>query len=291
MKYVYLDWNVIKYMIEHRGDQYQTIDSLFLSLVINLKKSGMYSFPYSEAHIRDRANKYKPEYYKKIKGDLSFISRLSNSMCLGTTDDCTIQTAKKSVFEFFAEIVCENQNFEESGLRTSFFDIFYNAKLYKNIRDQIPNLDNNKVISQVMMGNGDPKLVLHCSPFVNSLSYDLPTLRKKWKGICESWLSFHTNETPSLEQMIVQGYSLLDYHPLFNEKLKPNKNTLDNIIRDGRHAYYASCADFFVTEDDNTKKKTSFIYEAFDIKTRVVSEKEFLETFANKDNNTSPIYL
>lgn len=68
-------------------------------------------------------------------------------------------------------------------------------------------------------------------------------------------------------------------HPLFGEKLKKNKNTLDNIIRDGNHVYYASEADFFVSEDETTRKKTSFMYEAFDIRTKVVSEKEFLSCY------------
>lgn len=81
---------------------------------------------------------------------------------------------------------------------------------------------------------------------------------------------------------------MLDFHPLFSEKLKANKNTLDNIIRDSNHVYYASEAEYFISEDKNTRVKTKFIYEVFDIATKVVSEKEFLEII---DRNLDVIYL
>ena len=77
----------------------------------------------------------------------------------------------------------------------------------------------------------------------------------------------------------MQGYVLLDMHPLFKkEKLKKKKNTLDNIIRDGNHCYYASKAKYFVSEDEGVRKKVSFLYEVYGIKTNVKSEQEFMNT-------------
>ena len=119
------------------------------------------------------------------------------------------------------------------------------------------------------------ELYEHLNPFMESREYDIDKLRKQWKSICESWFSLNHTLPLKKSQLLIQGYTLLDMHPLFGEKLKKNKNTLDNIIRDGNHVYYASEADFFVSEDETTRKKTSFMYEAFDIRTKVVSEKEF----------------
>ena len=84
----------------------------------------------------------------------------------------------------------------------------------------------------------------------------------------------------SLELLLTNGYGLLELHPNFNDKLKKNKNTLDNIVRDSNHAYYASEAYYFVSEDENTRKKISFLYKVYGIKTKVVSEEEFIMHFS-----------
>ena len=68
-------------------------------------------------------------------------------------------------------------------------------------------------------------------------------------------------------------------HPLFKEKMKKGKNTLDNIIRDGNHCFYASNGQFFISEDEYTRRKTSFLYGTYNIKTKVVSESDFMNHF------------
>ena len=112
-------------------------------------------------------------------------------------------------------------------------------------------------------------------PFLDSFKDDESTLLKKWSTIANRWFSFN-NKEPRMDLLLTQGYSLLDMHPLFKEKLKKGKNTLDNIIRDGNHCFYASGAKYFISEDVNTRKKTAFLYQAYGIKTKVVSEQEFL---------------
>ncbi len=68
-------------------------------------------------------------------------------------------------------------------------------------------------------------------------------------------------------------------HPMFHDKLKKNKNTLSNIVRDSSHVDYASEANYFVSEDVQTRKKTKFLYDVYGIKTKIVSEEEFISNF------------
>lgn len=116
-------------------------------------------------------------------------------------------------------------------------------------------------------------------PFIDSFQYDEEQLKKNWPHIAERWFSLNPASSLAKDQLLIQGYTLLDMHPLFKEKMKKGKNTLDNIIRDGNHCFYASNGKFFVSEDDYTRRKTSFLYGAYNIKTKVVSENDFINHF------------
>ena len=52
-KYIYLDWNVYKYLSEPRQDKGNT-DIDMLSTIKSLKNK--FIFPYSEGHIKDKAS-------------------------------------------------------------------------------------------------------------------------------------------------------------------------------------------------------------------------------------------
>lgn len=323
MSYIYLDWNVVKYMKNPRKDIHQKEDEYFAAKIFDLSKKGKYLFPYSEAHIKDRANKYKPENYSDISKDLLFFEFLNHSQCLGTIDEMDkLAIAKRSILEFFKEYIQEYKRCpsDKELLENSFsidtdinkidasnplYDllkpkngycsqrdmmefllnmyqtIFNDTNQYKNLRDYVPNVDmeSNGLSQSRQERVYAEELYEHLNPFMKSREYDINTLKKQWKSICESWFSLNSTLPLKKSQLLIQGYTLLDLHPLFGEKLKRNKNTLDNIIRDGNHVYYASEADFFVSEDETTRRKTSFMYEAFGIKTKVVSEKEFLSCY------------
>lgn len=53
------------------------------------------------------------------------------------------------------------------------------------------------------------------------------------------------------------------------------------MVRDGNHAYYVSEACYFVSEDGHTREKTQFLYDVYGIKTKVVSEEEFINHFVD----------
>lgn len=325
MSYIYLDWNVVKYMKEHRSDNKSNTDEYFTALIFDLEKKGKYSFPYSVAHIKDRVNKYNPNYCNLVLSDLKFFSLLNKSMCLGTIDSLNkLVCVKKDMGIFFDEYItkpkrapnindslnesinvkvdlkqldkqCPLYNIAErnSGIITPhvmtkylielYQTIFVSSEPYKNFRDYIQRMNicnNNQQIKETKNGK---KLFEHLSPFFATKDYGEEQLKKCWKKVCKKWFSLNS-ELPTKEQLLIQGYVLLDFHPLFSEKLKANKNTLDNIIRDSSHVYYASEAEYFISEDKNTRKKTKFIYEVFDIATKVVSEQEFLESINCNSN-------
>jgi len=154
------------------------------------------------------------------------------------------------------------------------------------MRNYLPNINltsKNAYISY-MTNSYARELFMHLGPFINSVNYDENTLSSKWKKICESWFSLNHPLPISKAQLLIQGYTLLDMHPLFYDKLKKRKNTLNNIIHDGTHVYYASEAKCFVSEDAHTRKKAKFIYNALGIDTKVLSEKEFLDEISSANN-------
>ena len=102
-KYIYLDWNVFKYIKEPRTE-YEELDKSVKEIVIRTRNK--YVYPFSEAHLRDRVNKYKPAYREKVEEDLSFVENISEGYCLAyRPDNGWIQPIKQSITEVFEQII------------------------------------------------------------------------------------------------------------------------------------------------------------------------------------------
>lgn len=315
-KYVYLDWNVFKYMKEPREGN---LDNDFRNLVFKLKRK--YKFPFSYAHIKDRANRYSEEHYAKVKEDFEFVETVTDSICVGVHEnepvlckesmqkcfDDYIEEKKIDTIENLAsfpfsykidmekldkehpmyEFLKENNGKLSSEGMDEFLQkmyqcIFTDTNAYKKMRNFVEKLDLKKDLNQPYSWNEVQilnKLLFHMYPFINSFQYDEEELKKNWPHIAERWFSLNHTLPLAKDLLLIQGYTLLDMHPLFREKMKKGKNTLDNIIRDGNHCFYACKGQFFVSEDDYTRRKTSFLYGAYNIKTKVVSEIDFMNYF------------
>lgn len=89
----------------------------------------------------------------------------------------------------------------------------------------------------------------------------------------------HKGELPE-ELLVTSAYEMLDFHPLFKEKLKKSKNTLSNIVRDSKIVYYATGSKYFVTEDTNCAEKSDFVLKALGYKIDVISMEKFREIFS-----------
>ena len=317
-RYIYLDWNVFKYMKEPRIDKGE-LDEQFKSLVFKLKKK--YKFPFSHAHIKDRANHYSIEHYEKVKEDFEFAETITDSICVGIFEDEPVLCMESMQKCFDKYISDEKSNYinivnslpfsisvdmgkldkdhpmydflkEKQGLLSSesmdgflqdmFQHIFSDSNRYKKMRNYVEridlknNLEQAYSYSEAMYLN---KLLFYMYPFIDSFQDNEETLKKKWPQIAERWFSLNLTSPLRKDQLLIQGYTLLDMHPLFKEKMKKGKNTLDNIIRDGNHCFYASNGQFFVSEDDYTRRKTAFLYATYNIKTKVVSESDFMNYF------------
>ncbi|MBC5681460.1 hypothetical protein [Lachnospira hominis (ex Liu et al. 2021)] len=323
-KYIYLDWNVVKNMINPRNDK-KELDEEMKRIIYFLRKK--YKFPYSHGHIKDRANHYDEKYREDVKADFSFFESITDSFCLVRCDELNkFVMIKKPIMDFFDEEIEEEKNrrgfnfqyflnpeasfrvdmskinkdhplyemLERSNgiynpfsmsefLEKLYNEIFVNADKYKKFRAYMEQFEINKEDARNQQNSLKDRdyldfLLLHMEPFLESMSYDVLELQKKWKSIAENWFSMYHKEV-CLELLLTNGYGLLDLHPKFHDKLKKNKNTLDNIVRDGNHAYYASEACYFVSEDGHTREKTQFLYDVYGIKTKVVSEAEFINHF------------
>lgn len=317
-KYIYLDWNIFKYMKEPRTDKGE-MDKQFKELVFKLKNK--YKFPFSYAHIRDRANHYSKEHYEKVKQDFEFVESISDSICVGiyagepaldkvSIQDCfddyiskeeknTLNILTSFPFSYKVDMEKLDKNhpmydflLESNGmidakgmdefLQKMYQCIFLDTVRYKKFRNYIDKIDLKNCLYQpysyneLMQLN---KLLYHLFPFIDSFRDDEEKLKKKWDQIAERWFSLNSSSVLKKEQLLIQGYTLLDMHPIFREKMKKGKNTLDNIVRDGNHCFYASRARYFVSEDEYALRKTAFLYDVYNIKTRVVCENEFIKCF------------
>lgn len=145
-------------------------------------------------------------------------------------------------------------------LEEMYDNIFTDTETYKRFRGYIEKFRVKKdVVREQQRSRKDRDyfdfLLIHMFPFLESMSYDENKLSQNWKYIAEERFSMYHKELTK-ELLIIQGYMLLELHPRFHDKLKSNKNTLDNIVRDANHAYYASDANYFVSADKHTCDKT-----------------------------------
>lgn len=102
-KYIYLDWNVVKYIKEPRN-QNIILDETFRKIVKETRSK--YVYPYSEAHFIDRAHNYKEEYKNYILNDLHFFENISQGYGLALkegTDELNV--IKYSVVEAFENVL------------------------------------------------------------------------------------------------------------------------------------------------------------------------------------------
>lgn len=319
-KYIYLDWNVIKYMKEPRNGK-EEIDLQFKKTIFKLRKK--YIFPFSEAHIEDRLNNYVSDYDTQIMEDFKFAISINNNKALGFTDSNELMIVEYDMLKAFNEIKAENLQSNDVLINSNFpstfkvdfskipqnhpmYDfllandgqvspkivdkfllyfyetIFNDTEKYKQFRKYLGTANIRNDLSQQIYSYEEvtflDNMLVHCLPFLDSFGYDKERLLNNWKDITESWANLNTSRG-TLEEKLILSYGLLDLHPLFNEKLKKRKNTLDNIRRDGKHCMFASKAEFFISEDAKTREKIAFIYKAFGIKTKVLSMMEFLNIF------------
>ena len=318
-RYIYLDWNVVKYLRENRNGQEFHDDELKALLV---KLRNRYVIPFSLYHVQDRLVNYNPDYEKNVSDDLSFFENLAEQNCIGWSDSkndfeivkvpisaCRVEVENEKkkklpvhpitemmpefkvdmskinkshpLYEFLEshQAKVNAQNMQE--LLESFYEsIFDDGLLYKKFRNYV-GTHKEELLNPPPENQCDLLYFLHrsCAPYIQSFDYDSAQLLMNWDTIAKSWFGFNYGSAVPLEVLLSHGYMLLEGHPLFHDKINKSKNNLSNIHRDSNHLFFASKADYLISEDKHFREKAKFIYQVYDVKTKVVSETEFLERF------------
>lgn len=172
-----------------------------------------------------------------------------------------------------------------SQLLQEFLDEFYtsifdNGLLYKKFRNFVNN-HKEELLNPPIENQCNLLAVIHrhCMPYILSFDSSYEELVKNWKNIAKAWFSLTCGFDIPIVVLLTHGYMLLEGHPLFHDKINKSKNNLDNVTRDANHLYFASKAEYLISEDKHFREKAKFIYKVYDIKTKVVSENEFLQKF------------
>lgn len=114
MKYIYLDWNVFQ-TIEHSRNS-EKINFSELKLLLKRLRN-KYSFPFSEAHLKDLATNCNVTNKKNIKSHLIFLQNFTDNYFLDNSGELLIPTKSEfKIFHFFKMIV-RDQKQEEIELK------------------------------------------------------------------------------------------------------------------------------------------------------------------------------
>lgn len=153
---------------------------------------------------------------------------------------------------------------------------FYINKIKRDLERH--NTDENFLPSDL---DYKKKLIHFAMPFLDAMEIDNEEkLATIWRDAVMSWLKITNSIEVSFKKQIITAYNMLDFHPLFYDKLKKNKNTLSNITRDSQMVYYASSGKFFVTEDKKCLKKAQLILKAFNCRCKVMNMEQFYRKFS-----------
>lgn len=309
-RYIYLDWNVIQYMkhervVEGRFDAIQ-----FKSFLQDLKNK--YVFPASEGHLKDLAATFQEENRPYIEEDLSFLNEISEGFMLGMRPDESLMPVKADINAEFNKIINESEvelEFSVEGgsyqvdmdklsktsllrpfleksngtLNSSVMDSFVkmmwhsidDPDIYKTLRNEVESLHKTVPMQDTLINKECPYFKRVESFFDIGKISSLQELEDKFEKIQSSFLAIDNRKIEELTkgQKIENAYMLLDFSPLFRDKIN-KKNRPTNMHRDLKNFFFASDAKYYVTEDDATYKKSKFVAKLLNLSVRVVKMDE-----------------
>lgn len=322
MKYIYLDWNIFQYMKHQTIVENKHINGVeFKALIEQL--SNKYSFPYSEAHLKDLEISNNEDY---IEEDLKFIKNISKNQVLGFIENEKIVIKQNyiDIRKFFDEIRISvqeelnqtlNFNFETNNSYNISINEMNNDDLLKPFIEQNNGILDNKVfgnflikmyqeidnpdfykkfrvqVNQIKMKfdktsntvlNKELNYYNELIPFLNFINENnINKMKKDFQNTMISFLNIDKRrrfENLTVGAKIELAYSLLDYNEHFKDKID-KRNRPTNMFRDTKHLHFASSANYYVTEDDTTYRKSKFVAEVLGLKVKVLKMDEFIIKF------------
>jgi hypothetical protein len=189
--------------------------------------------------------------------------------------------------DLFFKFIYENDGYLTSDVLNNAMqymtDIFDDNEKYKKFRSEAMHLKDT------MLNREDMVLckgtVLH-DLIINYLSFyeinDILELEKKFTGFLKQQFSLRGRDykISPVKEKIEVGIMLLDFNPIFSEKINKTRNKLLNMTRDCKHICMASDAEYFITEDKSIYNKGQFIYKTLNIKTKIKKMSELYYMFS-----------
>lgn len=148
--------------------------------------------------------------------------------------------------------------------------------LLEDMLNMIQNPDDFEKIFKAIRANSnkDLKIETDNSKWGNPFEYldDILKTNKLQKGFFELTTETikNSNKKASRFDYFSNYYIQLDMFGYQKDK------KISNLLDDASHSFYAAHTDIFVTDDDNTNKKSSALYKQLNIDTSVVYSKNFL---------------
>ncbi|QPR86227.1 hypothetical protein [Aeromonas hydrophila] len=317
-KYIYLDWNVFKYIKKPRDGKFNDLDVEFAILVEKLSKK--YKFPFSEGHLADLLVSYSEENKDKVDSDLDFISRVSNDLyvkvlssgvefhridprkgfyqyqdemkeiesepisfsVLGSSYN--IDTSELGENELLGGFVKENDGVLDAKTFIKFIRHIYenmdNPDCYNQMREDVLNLKENFAKRNTILEQSS-ECFLRALPL---LDFIVETDENKIKnslykvGCYLSSMNGVKFEDKSLPEKVNVLYNALDFNISLKEKIN-GKNKPSNMRRDSLNLIHALHAQYYLTEDKKTKIKSEIVLHALSHKLKIMGLQEFIFRF------------
>lgn len=270
-KFIYLDWNAIKYLKHHKDEE-------FYKIIEELKKT--YMVPFSYTHLYDLQKNANEENKHFIDEDISFLSDLSNDILLDVHDDNIKIETNSSPKNAFLEIKKAKEDLYPQNLLPQ--DIIEEI-LRIGIKNFFSKDDNyqkyHRQYIEAVFNRFDSESKLY-KQFINECSLPNNFSPTKWKDIINGILK--EQEKKYLTSTLMYAYLYLELHPQFKDKIT-KKNTYSNIYTDQEHFINSIYAKYFITEDKHMLKKVQFLYDAYNIDTKIYNINDFVSAY-NSNN-------
>jgi len=318
MKFIYLDWNVIQY-IKHQTKNERFDGPEFLKLMKRVGKRYKFPFSDGHLRdlAKSVRPENKEEVQKDIDflEKMSQGYAVSNSgsgsplihVPTGVAKDLLESILKEKAFNLEEiKISITPQHIKTDAIKSTDFghsaimteDGMLNEKsvlsmladlqkckddpdLYKQLRKNILELKKNFAIRDTVISK-DSDYFKRFEPFLDwVITTDPLAVRSEFSAALNAFSSIsHENfaEQP-LEKKIHISYTLLDFNPVFSEKIN-KKNNQSNIQRDMNNLLFAKDAQYFVTEDNATYEKTKEVASVLGLNVKIVKMNELIHKFS-----------
>lgn len=319
-EYILLDWNVIKYLKKPRNsadeEAKRILDSIRKKYEIPFCEAHLRDL--ARSYSEENKNKVNDDLdflqelscgvVVAVNGDNAFLLKYSAKDLFQeiineppTQINITANMNPQSIYKVDMSKVESDHPLREmlekyggvygpgimaNTLNDMFGRIFSEIDDYKKYRSYIVKLKKDLEHNQntnLLLRDQEYKdfLINHMIPFLDVLEIeDEDKLASVWNDTVIEWLHMRYKENIPYEELVTNSYDMLDFHPLFREKLKKQKNTLSNIIRDSKMVLYASKSKYFVTEDNSCYEKANFLFRTLGIKEKALKMSEFIAKFS-----------